>query len=156
LAIFKFLHREIPEVRSPARRNEIALKAERYIRGVVVQAGRPGRPQRYDPHLLRERIDGLLKELSKRFRAVGVWPDTGSKWAADTDAYLRGWWDRRREDELMVSLADPTIAELPYPEEEIAARLSPKAQKGTAGLVEMAHFLICRRYGVSREVLRRL
>src|SRR5438445_3209032 len=91
-AILKILSR-YPEL-SPQRRNRLKGQLERLAR--VFARSRPsGRPQRYDPHLLRERVDGLLNELSKRFSDVGVWPDTGSKWAANTDAYLRGWWARR-------------------------------------------------------------
>jgi hypothetical protein len=115
-----------------------------------------GRPRQYPAPELRARIRPLIQwpdgELAKRFKRKGVWPDTKSKWRADTADYLQGWWQRRGEDTLLVN--NPSVQALPYPAEELGIRLGPNARKGTNSLLALAWFLVSTRYRLSPETLR--
>ena len=165
IAILGVLREHLPEV-SEVRRNVIAghLRDALYRLHSSVPRGRPASP--YPPKLLRERYRVLVRppdgELFKRHKASGIWPDTKSKWAADTDTYLRAWWQRRGKDELLDE-GNPVIKNLPYPEKEIAARLGPKPpdeteilcgrKKSLGSLREVAYFLLMKRYAISRRFL---
>jgi len=115
-----------------------------------------GRPRQYPARELRARVRPLIQqpdgELAKRYKRTGVWPDTKSKWRADTADYLQGWWRRRGEDALSVN--NPSVQTLPYPAEELGIRLGPNARKGTRSLLALALFLVSTRYGLSPETVR--
>jgi hypothetical protein len=115
-----------------------------------------GRPRQYPAQELRARVRPLIQEpdgeLFKRYKRKGVWPDTKSKWRADTADYLKDWWRRRGEDALSVD--NPAVQTLPYPAEELDTRLGPNAPKGTGSLLALALFLVSTRYRVSRETVR--
>ena len=103
-----------------------------------------GRPPAYRLDVLRERLDALTKELSRRYEKVGTWPESGTKWAKGTEIYIRKWW-RHGLDELAEWARLP---ERPYPAKEIEIRLSSR-EKGIGGLMEMVYFLLSARLGRS-------
>ena len=136
---------------------ELSYHIEDAVNRVNSEAQRTGgRPRQYPAQELRARVRPLIEwpdgELAKRYKRKGVWPDTKSKWRADTADYLQGWWRRRGEDALSVN--NPSLQTLPYPAEELGNRLGPNARKGTNSLMALALFLVSTRYRLSPETLR--
>ena len=99
IAILEVLCEHLPEV-GAVRRTTIAGHLRDALHQIATSTSPLGRPPRYPPKLLCERYHALVRkpngELYKRYKAQGIWDDTTTKWAADTERYLRAWWKRQR------------------------------------------------------------
>jgi hypothetical protein len=159
VAILVTLRQQLPDL-SSTRLNEVGHHVRDAVEAALANPTPGGRPSL--AALVRPRLHALLQELSTHYKVKGRWPDTKSKWDASTERWIKGWWQRRMQDELALQYSEPGrwmpegpfCRFVPYPAEELAERLGPQATKGTGSHLEVALFLGTTCWEIKPETLR--